>query len=113
LHELSIAQSLLGIVLDEAQRHGVNKVTKVVVRIGALAGVVPSSLSFSFDLIKEGTKAAEAELVIEQEPAQGVCHACGAEIDMSSLVDQCPSCTSKDIEFLGGQELFVDHIEAE
>ncbi|MCB2228041.1 MAG: hydrogenase maturation nickel metallochaperone HypA [Desulfarculaceae bacterium] len=113
MHELSIAQSLLAIVLDEARRHQVNKVTKVAVKIGALAGVVPSALTFSFDLIKEGTKAAEAELVVEQAPAQGVCHACEGEIDMSRLVDQCPHCGSKDIEFTGGQELYVDHIEAE
>lgn len=113
MHELSIAQSLLGIVLQEATRHGVNRVTKVAVKIGALAGVVPSSLTFSFDLIKEGTAASEAVLAIEQVPALGTCHACGAQMDMSGLVAACPSCGSPDIGLISGQELYVDHIEAE
>ena len=113
MHELSIAQSLLSIVLDEARRHEVSRVTKVAVKIGALAGVVPHALTFSFDLIKEGTVAAQAELVVEQTPAMGSCHACGAEMDMSRLVDKCPACGSSDISLTGGQELYVDHIEAE
>jgi len=113
VHELSIAQSLLGIVLQEAARHGVSRVTKVAVKIGALASVVPSSLTFSFDMIKEGTVAAEAVLEIEQVPAMGLCHACGAEMDMSGLVAACPACGSKDIKLSSGQELYVDHIEAE
>jgi hydrogenase nickel incorporation protein HypA/HybF len=113
VHELSIAQSLLGIVLQEASRHGVGRVTKVAVKIGALAGVVPSSLTFSFDLIKEGTAASEALLEIERVPVMGVCHACGERMDMSELVTACPACGSRDIELCSGQELYVDHIEAE
>jgi hydrogenase nickel incorporation protein HypA/HybF len=110
---MSIAQSLLTIVLEEAQRHQVQRVTKVAVKVGAWANVVPSSLTFSFDLIKEGTLAAEAVLDIEQMPAQGACHACGAQIDMAQPVFACPECGSKDIELTSGQELYVDHIEAE
>ncbi|MBU1274403.1 MAG: hydrogenase maturation nickel metallochaperone HypA [Proteobacteria bacterium] len=113
MHELSIAQSLLGIVLQEAGRHGANRVTKVAVKIGALASVVPSSLTFSFDLIKEGTPAADAVLEIERVPAMGICRACGARMDMSGLVEACPDCGSKEIELSSGQELYVDHIEAE
>ncbi len=110
---MSIAQSLLAIVLEEAQRHGVQRITKVAVKVGAFANVVPDSLTFSFDLIKEDTPAAEATLEIEQIPAQGVCHACGAQIDMAQLVAACPECESKDIQMNGGQELYIDHIEAD
>jgi hydrogenase nickel incorporation protein HypA/HybF len=110
---MSIAQSLLSIVLEEALRHGVERVTKVAVKVGAFANVVPASLTFSFDLIKEDTPAAEAILQIEQIPALGVCHACGAEIDMTQLVSACPQCESSDIQLNAGQELYIDHIEAE
>lgn len=110
---MSIAQSLLAIVLEEAQRHQVQRVTKVAVKVGALASVVPSSLTFSFDLIKEDTLAAEAMLEIEQMPAQGVCHACGAAIDMAQPVFACPACGSRDIQLTSGQELYIDHIEAD
>lgn len=113
MHELSIAQSLLDIVLEEAERHQVLRVAKVAVKIGAFTNVVPDALTFSFDLIKEGTKAAEAELVIENVPLMGVCLVCGAELDMAEPVFQCPACGSGDIKVTQGQELYIDHIEAD
>jgi hydrogenase nickel incorporation protein HypA/HybF len=46
LHELSIAQSLLDIVVNEAQTHGVSRVLKVGIKLGAFTNVVGESLRF-------------------------------------------------------------------
>lgn len=113
MHELSIAQSLLDIVLEEAAKHGVSRVTKVVVKVGKFTGVVPSALTFSFDMIKEDTMAAEAVLDIEEVPLMGVCHACGADLDMAEPVFACTACGSDDIKVTQGQELYIDHLEAD
>ncbi|MCB2188917.1 MAG: hydrogenase maturation nickel metallochaperone HypA [Deltaproteobacteria bacterium] len=115
MHELSIAQSLLDIVLEEARKHGVRAVHTVAVKVGVFSGVVPSSLQFSFDLIKEGTLAAGAELVVEKVPALGRCQECGAGIDMSEPVLDCPLCGSEKVKLEpgAGQELYIDHLEAD
>lgn len=113
MHELSIAQSLLNIVVDEAERHGVGSLKRVGVKLGAFSAVVPDSLRFCWDLIIEDTLAAGSELVIEEVPLKGVCHACGAELDMSEPVFECPACGSADMELTQGQELMVAYIETE
>lgn len=46
MHEYSIAQSIMHIVLEEAERAKVRKVVRVYATIGELTGVFPDSLSF-------------------------------------------------------------------
>jgi hydrogenase nickel incorporation protein HypA/HybF len=113
VHELSIAQSLLDIVVDEANAHGVSKVLRVAVRVGAFTNVVPDSLAFCFDLIKAGTVAAEAELKLTPVPMAGQCQDCGAELDMSQPVFTCPHCQSSRVQLTQGQELYIDYIETD
>ena len=114
MHELSIAQSLLDIVLQEAERHGVKKVIRVGVRVGAFSAVVPSALTFSFDLIKENTVAAEAQLAIEEVPLEGRCQDCGQALEnMDSPIVDCPACGSNKIELTQGRELTIAYIETD
>lgn len=114
VHELSIAQSLLDIVVQEAARHGVERVTRVGVKVGAFSAVVPSALTFSFDLIKEGTVAAEAELAIEEVPLTGRCQDCGQVLEeLDSPVADCPACGGGKIEMTQGRELTIAYIETD
>jgi hydrogenase nickel incorporation protein HypA/HybF len=114
VHELSIAQSLLDIVLQEAARHGVKRVIRVGVKVGAFSAVVPSALTFSFDLIKEGTIAADAELAIEEVPLTGLCQDCGQTVEnMDSPMVDCPACGSNKIEMTQGRELTIAYIETD
>lgn len=111
MHELSIAQSLLDIVQQEAARHGVSQVVRVGVRVGVYSAVVPSSLTFCWDMIKEGTVAASSELVINQVPLTGLCQDCGHQFTMAGPADDCPQCSSSKVEMVAGRELNVDYIE--
>jgi hydrogenase nickel incorporation protein HypA/HybF len=113
MHELSIAQSLLNIVLEEAAAHGVERVRRVVVKVGGFTNVVPESLRFCFDLIKEGTAAATAELELIPVPMAGQCRDCGAELDMAEPVFNCPQCGSGAVELTQGRELFIEYIETD
>lgn len=114
MHELSIAQSLLDIVVQEAERHGVKRVIRVGVRVGAFSAVVPSALTFSFNLIKENTVAAEAELAIEEVPLEGRCQDCGHAVkNMDSPIVDCPACGSNKIELTQGRELTIAYIETD
>ena len=113
VHELSIAQSLLAIVVDEAERHGVSRLKKVGITVGAFSAVVPDALRFCWDLIVEDTVAAHAELLIEEVPMKALCHDCQAEISMDEPVFECPQCQSTNFEVTQGQELMVAYIETE
>ena len=111
MHELSIAQSLLNIVVQEAEKHGVDRITKVGVQVGKFTHVVPHALTFCFDMVKEGTVAADAELKVEEVPMAGWCQDCQKEFVMADPTAACPQCGGNKVQLIGGRELQVAYIE--
>ena len=110
MHELSIADALLGIALRHADGR---RVEGVEVKVGHLRQVVPDALTFAWTLLTEGTGAEGAELMIEEVPAAGVCRACGAETEWDAFPLACRACGSVDVELIRGEELLVDALRIE
>lgn len=67
MHELAIADSVVGIACRQADGR---RVTKVHVKVGHLRQIVPSALDCSFGLVAEGTLVEGAELELEEEYAE-------------------------------------------
>ena len=110
MHELSIAEAVVGI----ASRHAAGrKVSKVELKVGHLRQVVPSALEFAFELLTNGTSLEGAELVIEDVPARGRCRQCGADTEMRAFPFQCAHCGGFELEIEAGEELLVDALELE
>ena len=110
MHELAIAQSMFEI----ARRHARGlRVTRVDVRVGRLRQVVPTSLSFAFEVIAQGTELEGAELVIEQVPAAGTCRECGSHTVLPDFPLMCSACGGLDVDVTEGEELQVDSISVE
>ncbi len=110
MHELAIA----GHVVDIAARHAEGrKVTKVHCKVGHLRQVVPSALSFSFDLVAQGTPVEGAELALEEVPAAGRCRDCGATSRLRTFPLQCKACEGLNLEVTQGEELYVESLEME
>lgn len=114
MHELSIALSILDLAAEEAERHGCARVVAVHLRLGALAGVVVEALRSSYDLAREGTPLAGAELVIEEVPAMGYCPTCAAERAPPSPWELCcPVCATPMPQVVRGRDLEVFALEIE
>ena len=79
MHELSIAQGIVTLV-DEAARG--RRIARVNVEIGAMSGVAPDAIAFSFDLVTQGTCAEGAKLNIIEIPARARCEDCGLDFPM-------------------------------
>lgn len=106
MHELSIAAAVVEGAEEAARRHGAASVERVRLRIGALSGVVPGALRFSFGLAAEGTLLAGAELVIEEVPARARCGGCAAGFAVGSPPKlSCPRCGQDADELLSGREM--------
>jgi hydrogenase nickel incorporation protein HypA/HybF len=110
LHELSIAESVVRIASRQANGR---RVTKVRMKVGHLRQVVPSALTFSFELVAEGTPVEGAELEMEEVPAVGVCSGCVVESRLDSFPLLCRMCGGFDLEILRGEELLVESLELE
>jgi hydrogenase nickel incorporation protein HypA/HybF len=108
MHELSIADSIVRI----AERHANGRrVSAVEVRVGALRQVVPSALSFAFELVAQGTPVEGAVLELAEVPAVVACRACGGESEVEGFPLACRACKSLDVDVLAGEDLLVESLE--
>lgn len=108
MHELSIAGAILGVALDSA---GGRPVTRVRVGVGHLRQVVPSALTFSWELVAQGTLAEDSQLELEEIPAAVLCRGCGAESAVAHFPLVCRACGGLDVEVVRGEELEVEWVE--
>lgn len=115
MHELSVIQSVLDIVLDYAKKYNARKVKKINLEIGELSGFIPEWIQTYFDFVSKDTIAEKAKLVIKKIPAKIKCVECGKEfgVKKDKLEFTCPRCKSTDIELLQGREYFIKSIEVD
>lgn len=108
MHELSLCQSILGIV-DRA-RAG-RTVEAVELKIGQMRQVVPETLVFCWGLVTESTELDGSVLEIDHIPVRLSCRSCGSETEVAhELVLTCASCGSGDIQVLAGEEMEVTSV---
>lgn len=115
MHEVGIMESALQIVLRHAAEQRAQRVDRVVLRIGSLAGVENQALFFAFDAVSRGTVAEGAELEIEPVTAAVYCPDCAREFEagQGSFVFECPTCRALCGEVRRGRELELSRIEME
>lgn len=113
MHEMSIAQNLLEIIRDQLFQLELDTARVKVVRmkIGEMAGVVPESLRFCFEVASEGTPAQGAQLTIEEIPIKCRCRQCESDFGVESYAFICSKCGSPDVDLLSGNELQVVELE--
>ncbi|MER5750324.1 hydrogenase maturation nickel metallochaperone HypA [Streptomyces sp. NPDC002088] len=109
MHEMSIALAVIDQVERAAQQAGdVKAVRSVRLQVGELAGVVPDSLSFCFELACAGTLLEGAELVTDAVPGRARCAPCAHEwaVGMPPRLS-CPECGGTSTDLLAGRELQI------
>jgi len=110
MHELSIAQEIIAIVQEEMARHNLRGVREVKVRLGALSGIDPESLAFSFEAATIDTSLSETKLLIEEISVRAKCRACGRIVRVDDFIFICPYCDSGDLKIIRGEELDVAYL---
>lgn len=113
MHEFGLAVSMLEIAEQAARADGAERIDRIHLEIGALAGVVPEALDFAFLGAREGTMAAEAELEVTYLPAIAYCATCEREFELDNRfgIALCPSCDTPSADLRQGREMHVSHLE--
>ncbi len=114
MHELSIALSIIKIVLSELEKNGIReRVERIRLHAGAMHAVLPDSLQFHFGVAKGDHPAlAEAELEIVEIPVRVRCHVCQKEEVLHESRFLCSHCDNP-VQIVEGEELRVDSIDVE
>ena len=113
MHEMSLAESVLELVVAAARREAATRVRLVVLEIGQLAAVEPEALRFCFDAVTRDTVAAGATLEIDEVPGSGWCEQCAATVPMAERYAECPQCGGYPLQATGGTEMRVREIGIE
>ena len=113
MHELSLAESALGLIEEAARREGFARVRVVRLEIGALACVEPEALRFAFEAVARNTCAEGARLDILPVAGEGECPACGLRAAMETGYDLCPRCEIRPLTVRRGMEVRVKDLDVE
>ncbi len=114
MHEMSITQNVMEIVLEQAKENAAEKVTAVKLRFGKLTSVVPDCVVFYFEQMTPGTIVEGASLDVEIVPLKIRCIQCGEEFEGEDELDMaCPKCENPFTEVICGREMEVASIEIE
>ena len=113
MYEFQLTNKLNNTVQELCRLFRLNKVNKVLVKIGALRRVNPEVMSFIFSEVSRGTPADEAMLSVMIIPATYKCYSCGRTGTSDNTEYMCPHCSSRNVDLLTGLELSVDYLEVE
>jgi hydrogenase nickel incorporation protein HypA/HybF len=113
MHELAITQSMLDVVLEQAEKAEAKEVGKINLVIGEMTGIVEECVQFYFGFLSQGTIAEGAALSFTRVATKARCRACGKLFELKEFDWACPYCHGQEIEIMAGKELFVESIEVE
>ena len=97
MHEQSIVESLLRLVLDRARKADARKIISIHLVVGDYTGIEEDAVNFYFGFLSKDTIAAGAGIHYTQVPAQL----------------RCPECHGKRVEIVGGRELYIENMKVE
>ena len=111
MHEMSICESILGILKEQAAAQKFETVKRVRLEIGPLSGVEIEALKFGFDVVTRGSLAESAALEIVETQASAWCMPCGETVAIRERFDACPKCGSHQLQVTTGEELRIKELE--
>ena len=111
MHEMSLCESVLQILEQEAVKQGFTEVRAVWLEIGALSNVVPEAMRFSFDAVTHNSLAEGAVLHILPVPGQGWCMSCDRQVAIKRRFDACPHCGHHPVRITAGEAMRIKELE--
>ena len=113
MHEMSLCESVLQVLEQQAEVQQFRKVKTLWLEIGALSGVEVEALRFCFEAVVQGSLAEGARLEIVETPGQAWCLPCGGNVPVQQLYDECPVCGSHQLQVNGGRDMRIMELEVE
>lgn len=128
MHELAIAQRIIGVIEDEAAKNCITRVTSARLRIGRMAAFQKEQLEFCLASYEKAGTLEGMAFEVEEVPVELVCAACGKRFVDNRFDDEafahevahapalyapppCPACGAAETEIIAGREMELASIE--
>jgi len=105
MHEAGIIASLLETAGRKAAEDGATRILSIRLRVGAWSSVVPEALQHAFLVLRAGTPASGADLVLDPVQAVCWCAVCNREFEPRKMEGECPDCGTPSLDIRRGLEL--------
>ena len=113
MHELSIAQNILEIVRETADKNNAKTISGIELEIGKFSGVEIDALEFTLQTLMENLELQNTTVTIDNITGMGHCNDCGNDFEMMNMYVGCDACKSNSINITAGQELRVKSINVD
>ena len=115
MHEFSICQTLVAVVLKELDKvkNKQTRLKKARVTAGQYHRFVPASLKQSYKILTRDTPAEGSLMLVKTTPVKLKCNKCGWKGPARDIFFSCRKCGGVDLEIIGGKEFFLESIEVE
>jgi len=111
MHELSVAQNIIGIVKENVPEKDYDKVKTILLEVGEFSGIIADSLLFCFDVIKPDTPFCNVEMKIKNIQFVLYCNLCKEETSNTMGIRLCGKCSGFDTTIMSGTDMKITEIE--
>ena len=134
MHELALADSVMKAALSAADDAGLDRIDRIVVKIGELQQIKRELFEYSLTTVlpAQDARLAGVKFDISEEPVRFRCRSCGTDYgrdeagidndgdqseaihfipELSHAFAQCPSCGSPDFDIRAGRGITLEQID--
>lgn len=113
MHEMSLTESIVRIIEEQAITQDFAKVKTLWLEIGTLSHVDPDSIRFCFDAVSANTICKGAQLEILRPTGMAWCMDCSEKVEIAHRYDDCPKCGGSKLSVVEGEEMRIKELEVE
>ena len=107
MHELSIAQSIVELAEEVAEREKADSIQSIEIEIGALSGVVLDALDFALEITVKDTTLRNAKINYLKITGKAECNECFCQFETNDLLAFCPKCRQANYRIVDGKQLRI------
>jgi len=111
MHELSLAEDMLDMIIQRSKDDDFERVTKVWLEIGKLSHVEAEAMEFCFDAVVAGSLVEGAVLEIITSEGMGKCLHCQEINCIEHLYDPCSHCGKFGLDIIQGDQVRIKSLE--
>lgn len=111
MHELSLCQAMMEIIKHHENNLCGKKINKIILEVGQLAAIDPSSMQFAFEAVSSGTLAENAKLEFIEIEGKAICDSCQKTVKLKHYYDACEYCGRFSLQITQGDGLLIKSME--
>lgn len=129
MHEFSFASHIASVVMDNVKKNAVSKVISVNVEVGQFTMIIPDTLEYCYDIVKESYPELQgSKMVVTIVPGTVKCNDCGAtttvKLDpppetspslpvLHASMFTCEKCGKSNTSIAGGRDALIKSMKVD